>query len=296
VAVLLPVSARGDITAAFVDIGYGARPMGMGGAYVALASDPYGVLWNPACLSYVRGWQVSTMYAKQFGLIPYALVTAATGLNGGQGVGVAGLTSGDEVLRETTALLAYGRRLSFLGPAYEHLALGMALKIRMSSFGNNEDGGELRSRGSATGYGVDLGARWKFAPKWTLGVLVRDVLNQVTYNNETRNDTYGESVPATMIVGTAFLARPNLVFVLDWDKALYGDVSDKLRVGCEWMLFNTIFLRGGWGQSLDAEQNRRINCGFGLQYFRKGFGVRFDFAYQLYFLANTPRVSVSCWF
>ena len=284
------------IAGAFADIGYGARPIGMGGAYVALASDPYAVLWNPACLPYVRGWQVSTMYTKQFGLIPYGLVTAAKDINENQGVGIAALTSGDEILRETSLYVAYGRRLQSLGSIFKNIAFGTTVKLRLSSFGNNSDGGELRSRGNASGYGLDLGLRWKFAHKWTLGLFLRDAVNKVYYNNETRGENYGEAVPTALLLGTAFMARSNMVFVLDLDKALYEDLDDKVLVGAEWMLFNTIFLRGGWAQTLNTEPNRKINVGFGLQYFQNDFGVRFDFAYQLHFLANTPRVSVSCWF
>jgi hypothetical protein len=284
------------IAGAFADIGYGARPIGMGGAYVALASDPYAVLWNPACLPYVRGWQVSTMYTEQFGLIPYGLVTAAKDIDLNQGVGIAALTSGDEILRESSLYVAYGRRLQSLGPAFKNFAFGATVKFRISSFGNNPDGGELRSRGNASGYGLDLGLRWKFAHKWTLGLFLRDAVNQVNYNNETRGETYGESVPTALLLGTAFMARANVVFALDFDKALYEDLNDKILMGAEWMLFNTIFLRGGWAQTLNTEPNRKINFGFGIQYFRRDFGVRFDFAYQLHFLANTPRVTVSCWF
>jgi hypothetical protein len=293
---IISTKARGDIPAAFVDIGYGARPMGMGGAYVALASDSYGVLWNPACLPYVRGWQVSTMYAKQFGIIPYTLVTAAKGVGARHGLGAAVLSSGDNTLRETTGLFSYGIRLSSFGSSFKHWAVGFTLKVRTASFGNNPDGGEDQIRGSAVGYGLDIGIRWKFAPKWTFGALLRDVWNRVNYNNETRGNKYGEAVPAALIMGTAFLARPNLVFVLDWDKALYRDTQDKILAGFEWRLFKIIFLRGGWSQTLDAEPNRKFNWGLGLQYFRKSFGVRFDFAYQVHFLATTPRVSTSFWF
>ncbi len=37
-----------NIPSAFVDVGYGARPMGMGGAFVGLADDRNAVVWNPA--------------------------------------------------------------------------------------------------------------------------------------------------------------------------------------------------------------------------------------------------------
>jgi hypothetical protein len=295
IAGLWRTECRADIPAAFADIGYGARPVGMGGAYVALASDPYALLFNPACLPDVRGWQVSTMYAKQFGIIPYTLASMAGGLGSRHGAGITVLTSGDEVLRETTILAAYGWKSGNPGNPLHHFALGLTLKARMSSFGNNADGGELRIRGSASGYGLDLGMCWKIDPRWTFGLLLRDAWNRMNYVNQTLAKRYGESVPAALILGTAYTPRSNLVFVLDVDKGLYRDVQDKFSTGMEWMLFKTLFFRTGLSQSLEGDPNRKLNFGLGLQHFRKNLGVRFDFAYQLHFLANTPRVSISLW-
>lgn len=270
--------------------------MGMGGAYVALASDPHAVFWNPAGLPFIKGKQITTMYAKQFNIIPYMLVSGGTCIQDKHGFGLGFLSSGDDVLRESTLLLSYGRRLADLWQPVQNLSVGLTLKIRQSSFGNNPDGGLNQITGSAMGYGFDFGVRWKAGTKWTAGLLLRDGLNTVTYNNETRDESYGEAVPAALIFGTAYLARSNLVFALDWDKSLYSDTKDKLLAGCEWMLFKLVFLRAGWSQNVSGESNRKFNWGLGLQYFKKDFGLRFDFAYQTHFLATTPRVSTSIWF
>ncbi|MCR4437852.1 MAG: hypothetical protein NUW13_02255 [candidate division KSB1 bacterium] len=288
--------ARADIPAAFADVGYGARPMGMGGAYVALASDPYALFWNPACLTAVQGWQVSTMYARQFGLVPYAIAAAAKGAGHGTGVGAGFLTSGDEMLRESAVYLSYARRLDFMGKAGAALSAGLTAKVRWSSFGNNAGGGEQRIQGTAAGYGLDFGLRWKPAGRWAVGLLLRDFLNSLHYENETRRTSYGEAVPAALIVGAAFLARPNVVLALDVDKSFYADLKDRISVGGEWLLFRMLYLRAGWSQNLDPVTNGKANCGFGIQFFWESFGARFDFAYQLHFLAPTPRVSVSLWF
>jgi hypothetical protein len=268
----------------------------MGGAYVALASDPYALFWNPACLVAVRGWQVSTMYARQFGLIPYTLAAGAKGLTEGSGLGIGFITSGDEMWRESAVHAAYARNLTFLGKAGNAISAGLTLKVRWSSFGNNADGGAQRIQGTAVGYGLDIGLRWKPAPPWALGLLLRDPLNRLQYRNETRHTSYGEAVPAALVIGAAFLSRSNVVVALDVDKSLYADVKDRMSVGAEWLLFRLLYLRAGWSQNLDPVSNGKANCGVGVQYFRHGFGARFDFAYQLHFLAHTPRVSVSVWF
>jgi len=294
-AAAFPAAGRADIAAAFADVGYGARPVGMGGAYTALASDPYGVLFNPACLPDVRGWQVSTQVAKQFGLIPYMLSAGAKGFGSRAGAGIAGLASGDDAWRETTVLASFGWKLGNPDHSMHRMALGVTLKYRTVSFGDNADGGEDRIRGGATGFGLDFGLRWKLSSRWTLGMLLRDPWNRVRYDNRTRGVGYDESVPAALIIGTAYLPRPNLVFAFDADKAVDREAPDRFLAGAEWHLFGLFFLRSGMSQSLGVEPNRKWNAGLGIQYFHKTAGVRFDFAYQFHALANTPRVSVSVW-
>src|SRR5665213_2523524 len=59
-AITLPVQA------AFEDDGWGARPVGMGGAFTAIADDTSAPLYNPAGLSQLQWNQVSAMYARLF--------------------------------------------------------------------------------------------------------------------------------------------------------------------------------------------------------------------------------------
>ena len=77
VALCLLVSVPADVSAtkyagAFMDTGGGARPLGMGGAFVAVANDASTVYYNPAG---VTGWserQILFMHSERFGdLINY---------------------------------------------------------------------------------------------------------------------------------------------------------------------------------------------------------------------------------
>jgi len=52
---------------AFLDIPLGARAMGMGAAYSAVADDGTAFYWNPAGVSLIHRRQVSAMFADQFG-------------------------------------------------------------------------------------------------------------------------------------------------------------------------------------------------------------------------------------
>ena len=55
-------AATGEAGFAFLKLGIGARPMGMGSSYVALADDPTAIYWNPAGLAATEGAQVAVMH------------------------------------------------------------------------------------------------------------------------------------------------------------------------------------------------------------------------------------------
>ena len=52
--------------ASYLELGIGARALGMGGAYSALSNDATGFYWNPAGLAFLPSFQASSMYANLF--------------------------------------------------------------------------------------------------------------------------------------------------------------------------------------------------------------------------------------
>ena len=56
---------------ALVGLGKGARPMGMGGAFIGLADDANAVYYNPAALAFLDGYGVTSLWSPQFGLLDY---------------------------------------------------------------------------------------------------------------------------------------------------------------------------------------------------------------------------------
>jgi hypothetical protein len=73
------VSGQDDYSnsAALLDLGHGARPMGMGGAFLGLADDENAVFYNPAALAFLDDFGVTTLWSPQFGLVDYGGVGLA---------------------------------------------------------------------------------------------------------------------------------------------------------------------------------------------------------------------------
>ncbi|MCK5147710.1 hypothetical protein KAR48_13205 [bacterium] len=64
-----------DYAASFLNIGVGARGLGMGGALVALSDDVNAFFWNPAGLGLITQKQAAGMYGPQFGSLQDPLAT-----------------------------------------------------------------------------------------------------------------------------------------------------------------------------------------------------------------------------
>jgi hypothetical protein len=75
----ISVCAFADKYAAeFLKVGAGARALGMGGAFVALADDASATYWNPAGIVSLSNTELEAMHAEQFGnLINYDFVAVA---------------------------------------------------------------------------------------------------------------------------------------------------------------------------------------------------------------------------
>jgi long-subunit fatty acid transport protein len=301
----IPTAARSepvsDIPAAFVDIGYGARPMGMGGAFVALADDANGVLWNPAGLVRLESSQLTGMYARQMGLIPYGFIGFAQPVSPRSALGGGAISSGDAALREMTALLAVAHRLR------PGLSLGLSAKVRMATYGHNPDGawdpdgsGNRQVTGRAAGFGLDLGVLYDLTGRTSLGLMWRDIFAPVSWEADNESGTAmggGESVPMALVLGTAHRWSDQVTMSLSLDRSLHNDGNDRLAAGYENRLWNLLILRAGYGQEITADPDRLYTLGLGLEHdLSATWNLAFDFAYLFHDLADTPRVSLTVGF
>jgi uncharacterized protein UPF0164 len=150
-------AATGEAGFAFLKLGIGARPMGMGSAYVALADDPTALYWNPAGLGSVEGAQVTVMHNEWIQDFRQEFAGVAKSLgHGTAGFGVSGFYSSEFEKRDDVGNLIghFGFNDFAVTGAYAHrfphqATAGLAVKyIR-----------EMIDQETASALAVDLGAR-----------------------------------------------------------------------------------------------------------------------------------------
>ncbi len=281
-----------DIPAAFVDVGTGARQMGMGGAAVATARGASSIYWNPAGLARAEsGKEISLSYADVMGIVPYSAASGIMELGETYTIGAGVLRSGDEVLTETTLLVGAGRGWE-LPPflARRWVDVGLSLKTRWASFGNNQsDDGQVS--GSAHGFGLDVGAIVQVTEGTTFGIALRDVVNSLTWDSADEGSS-AEDVPGTLVMGVAVHPTENVLLAVDLDKGLHLDSRDVVMAGAEVGLFGVACVRGGFRKELLPGELEEFAVGAGARVPAGKTQVALDLAYLFGHLDNTLRFSV----
>ncbi|MDD5302554.1 MAG: PorV/PorQ family protein [Elusimicrobia bacterium] len=269
-------SARAAETAAFLDIGVGARGIGMGGAFTALADDSSAVYWNPAGLARLEKREFSASHAE-LGLgtredfIAYAHPTArgtiaagVTYLSQGAigGRDATGRPTGDYQASDAAFAGAYGVKTDFAD-------LGASVKYLRSHIASSE----------AQGVAADVGARRAFdgvgPGKIILGAALRNMGPGLKYENQ-RND-----LPLRLAGGAAYSLSSGRTLAVEVQSAPRGGGAD-VGFGGEFKIMEGALMRLGWGTKSAAPDGagfdaaRGLTVGLGLE--RAGF--RFDYAAQ----------------
>ncbi len=301
----------GNIPAAFVDIGMGARPVALGGAYVGLANDVNCLFCNPSGLVGLESNEASFSYAKIFDLITYNAISYAMPITKGlDGAGLALISSGDKALSEMTILGGYARKVG-------DFSLGINLKYRIASFGDNSiDDADMivfepdeialgrlnQVKGKGNGFGIDVGAMYRLTPKVQFGLMIRDLFSPVSWDSRVDNPdaktkgNYSENIPMETTIGSSFNVFENMIVTADYSPSFAKDVSNKIRGGTEIRLFKIIFLRAGIQNFINTEDDEKYIFGFGMNVKISSMRVSFDYTHLIEQFANSNRLTVGLTF
>jgi len=330
---LISIVVSSNSSAAFIKtatdpsmIGVGARPIGMGKAFVGLADDVSSIFYNPAGLAGLRSWQVMSMTTKLLNVIDY--VTLAGTYNteiGTFGLGYVGASLGGSFVTDytwvedrgiispvpseeaieyssTVMLLSYGSEAKrFLNFDFlDKVSVGTTLKV----FSQGLSGGSI-SDGMLTGYDMDIGLLYKPITWLSVGLNQIDAL-PVSMGGKLSGGGVDHSIPSITKFGFAFkvlgeegnsiyTSPQPLVYVLDFDymptKTSYPITW---RTGVEWWLSNYLALRCGLDQDVIGKDEAEgfmteinLAAGVGIQF----SGFKFDYAYHRYGIVSENETS-----
>jgi uncharacterized protein UPF0164 len=260
-------AAPGETGFAFLKLGVGARAMGMGSAYVALADDPTASYWNPAGLASIRGTQVTAMHNEW--ILDFRQEYAAVGTRlgpGGVGFSFSGFY-GDEIeQRDDTGILTghYGFNDIAVSGAYglqvtKGLNGGAAVRYVREMI-DNED---------ATALTFDLGALYHVGESgFSLGGAVQNLGGDAKFVAESF------PLPLTWRLGGAFSKHLESLKGRGTLSAEYRQVRDDdghFHVGAEYAYKDRVALRVGGKFGYDDQ-----DVTFGVGVMKDWF--RFDYA------------------
>jgi len=271
---LLAGSVHAAETAAFLDIGVGARGIGMGGAFTALADDASAVYWNPAGLARLEQREISVSHAElglgtrenflayahptSRGTIAAALTYLSQGAIGGRDA--LGRPTGNYQASDSAFAGAYGLKT-------EVADLGVSVKYLRSHIASSE----------AQGVAMDAGARRAVdgagPGKLVVGAAIRNMGPGLKYENQ-RND-----LPLRVAGGAAYSIASGRTLAFEVQTAPRGGGADG-GIGGEWKLVEGALLRFGWSTKSAAPEGTGFDAARGLTVGLERSGFRFDYAAQ----------------
>jgi hypothetical protein len=271
----------------FLNIGVGARALGMSNSYITSVNDVTAGYWNPAGLLGIGNQhQVALMHSEYFaGIAKYDYGAFATRIDSSSVLGLSLIRFGVDDIPNTTELIDangnvdYDRITTFSATDWGILvSYAKTLKIPNLRLGANVKiiRRKIGDFAGAWGFGLDAGAQYDYK-KWKFAAMARDVtstFNAWSFNlSEEMAQTFvatGNEIPENsveitlpkLLLGTArkFDIGKNkkfgLLAELDADATFDGKRNVLIRskaisldphIGLEGSYMNLVFLRAGIG-------------------------------------------------
>ncbi len=267
-------SGRGGMPGAFMSWGAGARSLGMGKAFVALADDASATYWNPAGLADLHRSELTALHSVLWGgsvydFVSYVQPTEFGGTFGFSGTRLfmGGFEGRDAKNRVTHTFediqsaygLSYGQRI------LEELAVGGTFKKMSHTLDNHKSGS----------YILDIGGIYTPIEDLRVGLNMQNLLSE-SYNTS-------DELPIMARLGVNYkLLRDRLSLGADISTAIGWDSGLPYNIGMEFWALDYLALRMG----IDPQE---LNLGFGIEY--DDYGV--DYAYAAHDLGGSHRLSAT---
>ena len=207
--------------------GHGAKALGMGGAFCAIADDATGALWNPAGLAFAEPW-IGGATSNLFGLqeAGFQYLSGGFTFEGyAIGLGWANATAGR--YNASLYLGTVGIAIADFG------SVGVNVKYYTETV--PEEGG---GTSSASGFGFDIGVLFPITDEIAIGIVAKDVGGTSTGEGQTIEPMYAAGVGLKLLEGAVTLAAD--VDFAGMDFGLAG-----IKAGLEFVLIENLAVRAG---------------------------------------------------
>ncbi|MBA7484336.1 Cell division coordinator CpoB [subsurface metagenome] len=258
----LPVcfaKGRGTTGANFLKIAVGARPLGMGGAFVAVADDANTIWWNPAGIASIRRKELTLMHNEMGEDIRYQFLAynqPVRKLKGGLGgsisyLSVCNIQGYDTGGMPTKKLSTYDLGIS--------LCYGLRILPSVSGGINFKFIDEKLAHKKASTCALDIGGLWKTPLSGLqLGFSIQNLGGGLKFIQER------SSLPLNGKLGCAyefkFFGTQSILAV---DVNIPVDYSVFVNGGVECKIYNLIALRAGFKSKDDLSSGLRLGIGIG---------------------------------
>ena len=205
--------------------GHGAKALGMGGAFCALADDATGALWNPAGLTFVGPWiggATSNRFATgDFEGVGYQYISGGFTFEGyAIGIGWANATAGQ-----------YYNASLYLGTVGIEIADFGSVGVNVKYYS------ETIEEDNATGFGFDIGLLFPVTDEFAIGIVAKDV-GGTTLWDQTVVPMYTGGLAAKFLDGAMTLAADVDLSGMDFSFA-------GAKAGLEFVLIENLAVRAG---------------------------------------------------
>jgi hypothetical protein len=271
----------------FMNFGLGARPLGMGSAYVAIADDATALYWNPAGGVQLEGKELFLMHSESFeSVVKFDGISylQSAGSRSSIGVlftrlGVDGIPITDSIASDPNFPFDITDRvgaqdllltLSYAQMQGDRFSWGGSVKLISRDTGTN----------SALGTGVDLGGLYRPGENIAIGVNLQDATTTITTWDTGQKDFVLPTLKTGIVLKRDIdFPKGDLLFALDLDlkfenrgkeasQITFGRGSGDIHLGAEYLFRNTLAFRTGTDIG-------RFTMGAGLRH--KSF--KFDYAF-----------------
>ena len=295
----------GTSSATFLRIGVGARAVGMGETFVAVANDPSAIFWNPAGLASLQRRELAVSHVQWPADVTYehlALILPSRRLGGSVAfqLGVLGTD-----IDETSELQPFGTGRTFsysdlvVGGAYsrrwtDKLLVGAGVKFVREDMGSEVGGPTTQAFLFDVGsiYYLGLGSVRIATSLTSFGAALKPSGTYVSPFDGSSAQYDGFDPPLMFRYGVAFEPIENETQRLTtaFEVNQPADNEQLVKAGAEWLFKGALALRGGYNFRADA---LKLSAGAGFSGDLGSFRGALDYAFtDGGFLGSVHRVSL----